>query len=186
MPILCQNFAGDAASGLRNIDEDDDLIPGPVGRTTDNPGVDETGGPGPAPRPELVGGGVRDFPAVDLANDTERSLGTCRRSATFFACPVDMLLMTSGRRSAHIWSALIDPHSMILLFSHTSDTGFVRKSLQPAASAATRSLCRDEAVRATMITDERYGDELDLVSVDVSEGVGRGETLSSLKGVMGG
>ena len=47
-----------------------------------------------------------------------------------------MLLTTSGRMSAHICKALIEPHSMILLFSHSSDTGFVRKSLHPAASAA--------------------------------------------------
>jgi hypothetical protein len=122
----------------------------------------------------VMGGGVRGLrPIVSLGDATARSFGTCSRSATFLACPVDRLSITSGRKSAHICNALIDPHSMILLFSHTSETGFVRKSLQPAANAATRSLCRDEAVKATMITDERYGDEADLVSVDVSEGVRR-------------
>jgi hypothetical protein len=50
---------------------------------------------------------------------------------------------------------------MILLFNQRRDTGFVRKSLQPAASAATRSLWREDAVRATMITEERYGDDND-------------------------
>ena len=77
----------------------------------------------------------------------------------FCACaawPVVMLRTTSGRMSAHICNALIEPHSMILLLSQWRETGLVRKSLQPAASAATRSLWREDAVRATMMTDERY------------------------------
>jgi len=176
IPRLCQKFVVDALSGFQNIDGGD-LTP-ELGTTVGNPDViDNVDVFGPAPALTPVGGGVRGFPVIALGNAAVRSFGTCKRSATFLACPVDRLLMTSGRRSAHIWSALIDPHSMILLFSHTSETGFVRKALHPAASAATRSLCRDEAVKATMITDERYGDEVDLVSVDVSEGVRRGETL---------
>lgn len=86
--------------------------------------------------------------------------GTCSLRATFCAWtawPEDMLLTTSGRISAHICRALIEPHSMILLFSQWRDTGFVRKSLHPAASAATRSLCNEDAVRATMMTDDLYG-----------------------------
>lgn len=50
-----------------------------------------------------------------------RPSGTCRRLATLWACaacPVDILFSTSGRRSAHICNALIEPHSMILLLSH--------------------------------------------------------------------
>ena len=46
---------------------------------------------------------------------------------------------------------------MILLFNHINDTGLVKKSLQPAAKAATRSLWRDDAVNATIITEERNG-----------------------------
>lgn len=62
---------------------------------------------------------------------------------------------------------------MILLFSQWRETGFVRKSLQPAASAATRSLCNDDAVSATMITEERYdGVDADRESeVEASDGV---------------
>jgi hypothetical protein len=165
-------FVDDAPSGLQNIEEDDG-VGELVGTLISNPGA-------LGPTPALVGGGVRCFTFGDAM---VRSFGTCRRSATFLACPVDKLLITSGFKSAHIWSALIDPHSMILLFSQTRETGFVRKSLQPAASAATRSLCRDEAVKATIITDERYGDEVDLVSVDVSEGVRGG---ASDDGVIGG
>lgn len=73
---------------------------------------------------------------------------------------------------------------MILLFSQRSETGFVRKSLQPAARAFTRSLCKDEAVRATIITDDRYGDDAlvergslldeDEEGVKASEGVREG------------
>ena len=106
----------------------------------------------------------------------DRPSGTCSLRATCCACaacPVDMLFTTSGRISAHICSALIEPHSMILLFSHFSDTGFVRKSLQPAASAATLSLCSEDAVSATMITEDRYeGVVAERVSdVDASDGV---------------
>lgn len=46
----------------------------------------------------------------------------------------------------------IEPHSTSFDSSQGRETGFVRKSLQPAASAATRSACSEEAVRATMIT----------------------------------
>jgi hypothetical protein len=46
---------------------------------------------------------------------------------------------------------------MILLSSHFRETGFVKKSLQPAANALTRSWWNDEAVRATMMTDDRRG-----------------------------
>lgn len=52
----------------------------------------------------------------------------------------------------------IHPHSTIFLSSHFNETGLVRKSLHPAARAFTRSLCRDEAVRATMMTDDLNGD----------------------------
>ena len=106
-----------------------------------------------------------------------RPSGTCSLLATSLAacaaCPVVRLRTTSGRMSAHICSALIEPHSMILLFSQCSETGFVRKSLHPAASAATRSLCSDDAVSATMITEDLYdGVDADRVSeVDASEGV---------------
>jgi hypothetical protein len=51
----------------------------------------------------------------------------------------------------------IHPHSIILLSNHFSDTGFVKKSLHPAAKASTRSCIKLEAVKATMITDERMG-----------------------------
>lgn len=44
---------------------------------------------------------------------------------------------------------------MILLLSQTNETGLVRKSLQPAAKAFTLSDCREEAVKATMITEDR-------------------------------
>jgi hypothetical protein len=47
------------------------------------------------------------------------------------------------------------PHSIILVSSHFNDTGLVRKSLHPAANASTRSCIKLEAVKATMITDER-------------------------------
>jgi hypothetical protein len=50
------------------------------------------------------------------------------------------------------------PHSVTLLFSQWWLTGFVKKSLHPAARAFTLSLLSDEAVCATMITEERYGD----------------------------
>lgn len=52
----------------------------------------------------------------------------------------------------------MQPHSTILVSNHLSETGFVKKSLQPAARAETRSLWRDEAVKATMMTDDRNGD----------------------------
>ena len=66
----------------------------------------------------------------------------------------------------------MEPHSMILLFNQTKETGFVKKSLQPAASAATRSLCKEEAVRATMMTEFIYGLEEMRDSFDaVSDGV---------------
>lgn len=51
----------------------------------------------------------------------------------------------------------MQPHSIILLSNHFSDTGFVKKSLHPAANASTRSCIKLEAVKATMITDERIG-----------------------------
>ena len=62
---------------------------------------------------------------------------------------------------------------MILLFSQCRETGFVRKSLQPAARAATRSLCSDDAVSATMMTEDRYdGVDADRESeVEASDGV---------------
>ena len=62
---------------------------------------------------------------------------------------------------------------MILLFNHSRETGLVKKSLHPAASAATRSLGNEEAVRATMITEERYGEATERVSdaAETSEGV---------------
>ena len=46
----------------------------------------------------------------------------------------------------------IDPHSVSLTCSQRRETGLVRKSLQPAASAFTRSACSEEAVRATIMT----------------------------------
>lgn len=54
----------------------------------------------------------------------------------------------------------IEPHSTSFDSSQTSETGFVRKSLQPAASAATRSAWSDEAVRATMMTGMLSSGEL--------------------------
>lgn len=118
-----------------------------------------------APRARSPADGVDDLPS-----------GTCSRDATCCACivcPVVILRTTSGRMSAHICNALIDPHSMILLLSHWRDTGFVRKSLQPAARAATRSACKEDAVSATMITEERYGgvDMFRESVVEASEGV---------------
>lgn len=53
----------------------------------------------------------------------------------------------------------MQPHSTILVSSHLSETGFVKKSLQPAAKAETRSLGWAEAVRATMMTELRKGDD---------------------------
>ena len=50
--------------------------------------------------------------------------------------------------------ACIHPHSMIFFSSHSRLTGFVRKSLHPAARAACRSDSRDDAVNATMITGD--------------------------------
>lgn len=111
---------------------------------------------------------VCDDERLGEAEGEARPSGTCSLRATFSAClvcPVEIVLTTSGRMSAHICSALMDPHSMILLLSHTSDTGFVKKSLHPAASAATRSLCKDEAVRATIMTEDLYG----LVDIRESE-----------------
>lgn len=52
----------------------------------------------------------------------------------------------------------MQPHSTVFFSSHLSDTGLVRKSLHPAANAATRSVCSDDAVRATMMTAERKGE----------------------------
>ena len=52
----------------------------------------------------------------------------------------------------------MDPHSTIFFSSHLSDTGFVKKSLHPAAKASTRSDDSEDAVRATMMTDDRNGD----------------------------
>lgn len=49
----------------------------------------------------------------------------------------------------------IHPHSIILVSNHFNDTGLVRKSLQPAANASTRSDIKLEAVKATIITAER-------------------------------
>lgn len=46
---------------------------------------------------------------------------------------------------------------MILLSNHLSETGFVRKSLHPAANALTRSWWKDDAVKATMITEDLSG-----------------------------
>jgi hypothetical protein len=60
---------------------------------------------------------------------------------------------------------------MILLFSHSRETGFVRKSLHPAASAATLSDCNDDAVKATMMTDERKGLDDMRESFETSDGV---------------
>jgi len=48
--------------------------------------------------------------------------------------------------------ACMHPHSMTLRSSHTKLTGFVKKSLQPAARASCLSLCRELAVRATIMT----------------------------------
>lgn len=120
--------------------------------------------------------------------------GTCNRCATSRAlatCPVVMVFTPSGRMSAHICRALIEPHSMILLFNHNSDTGFVRKSLHPAARAATRSLCSEDAVRATIMTEERYGEFMERVS-DVTEDeadrddFSEGVWPSSVEGEIGG
>jgi len=139
---------------------------------------DFLGSVGASPAESFVSGVVSamirvafDGPGGGFVRDTDRLLdvpgvirpsGMCNFVATvraFSCCPFVNPLTTSGRMSAHICNALIEPHSMILLFSHCSDTGFVRKSLQPAASAATRSVCNDEAVRATMMTEERKGVE---------------------------
>lgn len=53
----------------------------------------------------------------------------------------------------------MQPHSTIFRSSHFNDTGFVKKSLHPAAKAETLSLCKEEAVRATMMTEDRNGDD---------------------------
>jgi len=60
----------------------------------------------------------------------------------------------------------IEPHSRSFCCSHWSETGLVRKSLQPAASAETRSTCSDEAVRATMMTGMVRGGETGLLTME--------------------
>jgi hypothetical protein len=60
---------------------------------------------------------------------------------------------------------------MILLLSHSRETGFVKKSLHPAANAATLSDCNDDAVKATMMTDERNGLDDMRESLEMSDGV---------------
>jgi len=100
--------------------------------------------------------------------------GICSLRAMFWACtvwPADTDFIKSGLLSANICNALIEPHSMILLLSQSRDTGFVRKSLQPAASAATLSDCNDDAVKATMMTEERKGLEDMRESFETSDGV---------------
>ena len=63
--------------------------------------------------------------------------------------PVNGTIRTKeGRKEDHI------PHSIIFRSSHCNLTGLLRKSLHPAASAATRSCGDDCAVNATMMTDE--------------------------------
>jgi hypothetical protein len=52
----------------------------------------------------------------------------------------------------------MQPHSTILRSSHFSETGLVKKSLHPAASATTLSDCKLDAVSATMMTELRKGD----------------------------
>ena len=82
------------------------------------------------------------------------------------ACPRLCRFSSFGLVELNVWRLLcekpdryaMEPHSTSFWFSHCSDTGFVRKSLHPAASAATRSLCREDAVRATMITGSSYGE----------------------------
>jgi len=44
--------------------------------------------------------------------------------------------------------------SHVFIVEASKDTGFVRKSLQPAASAETLSDCDDDTVKATTITEE--------------------------------
>ena len=61
------------------------------------------------------------------------------------------------------------PHSVSLTCSQRSETGLVRKSLHPAASAFTRSACSDEAVRATMMTGMANCGEVGLESGNVEE-----------------
>jgi len=60
---------------------------------------------------------------------------------------------------------------MILLLSHSSETGLVKKSLHPAASAATLSDCNDDAVKATIMTEERKGLDNMRESFETSDGV---------------
>ena len=48
----------------------------------------------------------------------------------------------------------MQPHSLTFRSSQTKLTGFVKKSLQPAARASCRSDCREEAVSATMMTGD--------------------------------
>ena len=60
---------------------------------------------------------------------------------------------------------------MILLLSHSSKTGLIKKSLHPAASAAPLSDCNDDAVKATMMTEERVGLDYMRESFEISDGV---------------
>jgi len=61
-----------------------------------------------------------------------------------------------AKGSAHIRRAFIEPHSMSLLFNDEKEIGFVMTSLQPASRAAIRSLWRDEADIAMIMTDVKY------------------------------
>jgi hypothetical protein len=54
-------------------------------------------------------------------------------------------------------NACIHPHSMAFLSSQGAPTGFVKKSLHPAAKASFLSDSRDDAVRATMMTGDGKG-----------------------------
>jgi hypothetical protein len=158
IPIWFQKFVAEGCPGLQNAE-----LVALVGTVLplDTPAL------GPALALPVAGGVVTGD--LVAGEGGVLPLGTCNFSATSLARSV-CFLDTSAKGSAYICKALIEPHSMSLLFSHCKDTGFVRKSLHPAPRAAIRSLCNDEAVKATIITEERYGLAI-LVSEEVSDGV---------------
>lgn len=51
----------------------------------------------------------------------------------------------------------IEPHSSSFFSNQAKETGLVKKSLQPAAKATSRSTSSEEAVRATMMTETLCG-----------------------------
>jgi hypothetical protein len=178
-PKWPQNDEGEGCPALQNAEELDDggIALLKLGGTADT-GTSVAGGTA------VLGSESSSVAVAPGGVGVDRALEICNLSATLRACAT-WLFTTSGAGSAHICKALIEPHSIILLFNQSNETGLVRKSLHPAPSAATRSLCNEEAVRATMITAERYGEEVLVVS-DESDGVRGMGVRPFCNGVLGG